>query len=1236
MNADERDVEFALHWDEVGEREIARTLIQAYFSRLKTIAYIFTGSEDAARKLVIASTRRAIQNRAKFQGQTSARAWLYRDLLGMLKIWIRRFGPGSVHIGHPSFDALAAGDQLLAWCMLVEQFDEAELAFALEEPVRKIRRRSEQIRQQIFPDASNQSAGPAWRFDPGEPAAGWDTAEKETALQELVDLRPKRHILAGLYFKVRRPKSAPQRTGRPGELALISTGLMLFLFLIWYLNQVTDVEGVPIFPTPTGPVPTALEPPAGTLSIPSEADALAYAKLSLDPVLSEDGRWVVFTSNNSRLVEVDTNDRYDVFLYDRIADRHEIISRTGDGLQANGDSHSADLSADGRWVVFASDATNLWGSSLGDGSKSASYFGLTHIYLHDRVSGETSLVSTSMDGRPANASSFHPRISGDGRWILFWSADPALGGSGDSACPEMVGQECLDLMVFDRVSAELRRIPIGKSEPGLPPGPGRSQADISGDGRWIVATVPGSAAIFEQNPELRQLIGPQGEWPNLIAIEAGTGIYHPVNAASDGTPGDGMAAYPSISADGRFVAFVSRSTNLVDDDTNERADVFVRDLREGRTERVSIDEDGQQGNEDSGVLFGGQGEEPGQVSISADGRWVTFPSRASNLLSDQHAAWCAPAPDSFWTCHGLFVHDRAAAHTRSLNIRPFNGLFLGENILMYPSISADGNWLAFLGFVWSQTADCDTGDCAEVYLHAIESQNTRHVSSSRFAALDQAQWGFDRVMNEAHLDGIEAVAYSPDGSMIASGGRDAQVKLWRVEDGSLIYAWPVNARIVSSLAFSPDGALLAAGDFDGLVHVFRLSDGQRLYVLDEHPGLVQSLAFSPDGSTLAVGALRTVWLWDREEDGFYLARELKLSGSFVGGLDFSPGGRLLAAAPSTSTTWIFSPSSGEVLLRLRGHERKVLAVQFSPEGSLLATGGQDRFANVWSLTWNDSQLQADHQLMLLHRDWVSALDFAPDGRLLAAGSFDSAVYMWRLPDGLPLQILRRSRQDQVLSVDFAPDGRSLASATVRGLIRFWADEKLLLAQRGITRYFERAEADEIDASQAISGTGNLVWPEIGSLEQAAEMVAFRLRVPVLPDRNFVAEHFYAPVPFDGRAIAIVFRDREKSSCAFRFTQSMWAPDHELQNLIGLSAQVETLPMAGTRLEFVSGNWVLESHWEDKVALMRIFRYAWDRDIPLWRLRWQEGTDYFEIGVEQPETGACLSRDDLIEMVSSLP
>jgi Tol biopolymer transport system component len=313
---------------------------------------------------------------------------------------------------------------------------------------------------------------------------------------------------------------------------------------------------------------------------------------------SADGRYVAFMSASSNLVPGDTNVFADAFVRDRWSGTTERVSVDSAGAQGNGVSRFPSISADGRYVAFDSYANNL---VPGDTNVA------NDVFVHDRQSGTTERVSVDSAGAQGGPGGSNlPCISADGRYVAFESYANNL-VPGDT---NLTG----DVFVHDRQSGTTERVSVDSA--GLQGADLSVEASISGDGRYVefrsfaANLVPGDFnGSFDAFVRDRQL-----------------GTTERASVDSAGAQGNFGADWSSISADGRYVAFSSFSINFVPGDTNLSWDVFVHDRQSSTTERVSVDSTGVQGNSDSG--FG-----PG-LSISADGRYVAFYSLATNLVAN--------------------------------------------------------------------------------------------------------------------------------------------------------------------------------------------------------------------------------------------------------------------------------------------------------------------------------------------------------------------------------------------------------------------------------------------------------------------------------------------------------------------------------------------------------------------------------------------------------------------------
>jgi len=304
----------------------------------------------------------------------------------------------------------------------------------------------------------------------------------------------------------------------------------------------------------------------------------------LGVALSVTGRYVAFSSLASDLVGTgnDTNSSYDIFVYDRQTADTTVASRVSGTFSlkvANANNNSLDpaISADGRYVAFDSDATNLVPTDLVADISS-------DIFVHDRTLNSTERVSVAIAGAPRDGDSFKPSISADGRFVAFYSSATNL-VAGDI-------NGVADVFLYDRNADTTTRVS------------GASGGAVFGN----AVSDNGARVAFESPPggALKQIF-----------------VWTSPGPATAITAGNGDSRVSGISGNGRFVVFDSDASDLVAGDNNSVTDVFVHDLSAGTTTRVSLSSAGAQANGASFAL--------GHKAISDDGNLVVFESDAANL-----------------------------------------------------------------------------------------------------------------------------------------------------------------------------------------------------------------------------------------------------------------------------------------------------------------------------------------------------------------------------------------------------------------------------------------------------------------------------------------------------------------------------------------------------------------------------------------------------------------------------
>lgn len=314
--------------------------------------------------------------------------------------------------------------------------------------------------------------------------------------------------------------------------------------------------------------------------------------ISFGSKMSGDGRFIIFESQANNLVPDDTNGFTDIFLHDLQTGTTERVSVGAGGAQADSASGYAYVNRDGRYVVFYSFADNLVSgdtNAVGD------------IFIRDRQTGETTRLSVSDAEVQGNEISFCPSISDDGRYVSFISYSTNLVPGDTNGSP--------DIFVHDRQTGSTRRVSVDSRgvEGNLP----SIDAKISGNGRIV--------AFYSEASNL--VAGDTNRVGDLFAHDLQTGTTTRVSIRSNGAQGNRISYDARISRDGRFVAFDSDATNLVEGDTNGRGDIFVHDRQTGNTARPSTDRSGVEGNNGSHAS-----------RISGDGQFIAFDSEANNLV----------------------------------------------------------------------------------------------------------------------------------------------------------------------------------------------------------------------------------------------------------------------------------------------------------------------------------------------------------------------------------------------------------------------------------------------------------------------------------------------------------------------------------------------------------------------------------------------------------------------------
>jgi Tol biopolymer transport system component len=369
--------------------------------------------------------------------------------------------------------------------------------------------------------------------------------------------------------------------------------------------------------------------------------------IAIPPAISGDGRYIAFVSDASNLVPNASLGRTSIYVRDRLADQTVRVTEAQDGTEANDDSSNPAMSANGRFIAFSSTASNL----LPD-----TWNGWYQVYLHDQQTGQLTLISKDSNGNPLTGGAFVLALSGDGRYaalrvnsyyspslvlydivtastVITISQDPqAASLSFDGRYLAFMtssdllpgGQDSYDVYRFDRVAGTTQRVSVSSS--GVAGDSTSGDPAISADGRYV--------AFASSASNLAPCLG--SCYQDIFVHDCDTGNTYRILVGIDGLSANESSFSPSISADGRYIAFMSHASNLVPGNRMAFYDLFVVDRTTGAISRISEAYDDTPSDGDSHM-----------PRMSGDGRFVAYDSFASNLIAGDTNGY----PD-------VFVYDR--------------------------------------------------------------------------------------------------------------------------------------------------------------------------------------------------------------------------------------------------------------------------------------------------------------------------------------------------------------------------------------------------------------------------------------------------------------------------------------------------------------------------------------------------------------------------------------------------
>ena len=303
-------------------------------------------------------------------------------------------------------------------------------------------------------------------------------------------------------------------------------------------------------------------------------------------------------------------------------------------------------------------------------------------------------------------------------------------------------------------------------------------------------------------------------------------------------------------------------------------------------------------------------------------------------------------------------------------------------------------------------------------------------TSTARSVISLATWSTDSYVYD--------LAFSPDGTLLATANNRDWVRLsqyrfysglWQVEPGNLLRYLTGHDQWVSAVAFSPDGQLLATASEDASVSLWQVPGGSLVQKIETTFGGIRSVNFSSSNMLLAAGSWDGyIGLW-RVSDG-NLLRTLPKQEYGISDVKFSPDGSILVASSDVGSILVWAVSDGSLLQTLQSHSEAINRIAFSTDGTLLASASEDHSVKLWRLK--------DYKLIHTlegHTETVKDVAFSMDGSLLASGADDGTLRLWQVKDGQLMNTFDVG--EGMLSVAFSPNGYYLVSGGAYGIIHFW-------------------------------------------------------------------------------------------------------------------------------------------------------------------------------------------------------
>lgn len=327
-----------------------------------------------------------------------------------------------------------------------------------------------------------------------------------------------------------------------------------------------------------------------------------------------------------------------------------------------------------------------------------------------------------------------------------------------------------------------------------------------------------------------------------------------------------------------------------------------------------------------------------------------------------------------------------------------------------------------------------------------------------------------------HTDAVSSIDFNENGNTMVSGSWDKTIRLWNTDTGELLKTLEGHTQRVTSVSFRPNGETIVSGSWDDTIRLWNADTGELLRTLHGHVGDVSSVSFSRDGDWIVSGSFDfTVHLWDAEK-GYHLA-SMPGHSRAVNAVSFHPDCKRVVSASVDKTVRLWDMINGQPLKTLQVHTNPVLSVTVSPDGNLIASGADDNTIHLWNAATGKFIKTLQGQT-----GPVMSLDFSRDGKWMVSGSSNGAIHLWDANTGSLIHTLR-GYTHRIHSVKFNGDGKTMSTATWGNLLHRWdtATGRLLSTQQGITgRMTARSVSPDGKTTAETPGDGTIrLYENIG-------------------------------------------------------------------------------------------------------------------------------------------------------------